>query len=848
MSLYRISKIIDACTFFRISLKISFDLPFLSDIKLYKSFIPFAFDFFPIHFTIMTSFYSNSKISVVSLLIAIFLTIGVNGWTQNTSNHGNKFEQIDPLLPAPNQYRSWDGSPGPDYWQQRCDYKIKCSLDADKRNLAGEEDITYTNNSPNTLRYLWLQLDENQHSTTNSNQYFDPSSIKDVMSEADLRSLEPDREVSDYGVNIEEVSYNNGQPLEYMINQTIMRIILPEPLASGEQFSFHIKWSYNVVDRIALMELNKDFANYPRGGYEYFPKDGNDLYTITQWYPRLCAYTDARGWQTNQFTGQAEFALTFGDFEVEMTVPSDFVVGSTGECQNYEEVLSPTQLERWEEAQSASEPLEIVTLEEAMRTETSEKSTATKTWVYHAKDVRDFAWTASRKFIWDAMPHTTSEGKKVMCMSYYGKEAYPIYRRYSTKAVIQTLVTYSNFTIPYPYPVAISVEANNGMEYPMICFNPGRAEEDGTYSEGAKNAAISVIIHEVGHNYFPMIINSDERAWTWMDEGLNSFVQYLAEAEFDNNYDHGFGPTTTITDYMSLPKRYLEPIMTNGENLVDFGSNAYTKPAAGLNILRETIMGRELFDFAFKEYCRRWAFKSPSPADFFRSMEDASGMDLDWFWRGWFYSIDATDISLDSIKWYKADLETDPEPFVDTFTQHIEEPFEDIGKVRNRESGMKFTVDEDPELQDFYTYYEPWETSDSIVEYVTYVYDETYSPEEKEELYGSNNYYELHFSNKGGLVMPVIIEWTYDDGSTEMETIPVQIWRKNEHQFSKVFIKDKVVTGIRIDPMKQTADIDESNNNWPVKEVPTRFQVFKANKQVTPLNPMQKAKKKDIRP
>ncbi len=781
------------------------------------------------------------------VILSCFLMISF-AKAQSTSNHGNKFEQIDPLLPSPNEYRNVDGSPGHKYWQQRCDYDISSTLDADLHRISGSEKITYTNNSPNTLKYLWMQLDENQHSTSNTNQYFDPSSINDIMSEADLRSLDPANEVKDYGIVIQEVKDNSGQPLDYMINGTLMRINLKTPIKSGGQFSFYVKWYYNIVDRVALLELNKDFANYPRGGYEYFPKDGNYLYTITQWYPRLCAYTDNRGWQTNQFTGQAEFALTFGDFNVEMTVPADMIVGATGECQNYNQVLSAKQLQRWTQAQTAIKPVEIVTLEEAKTMEASKNSTQTKTWKYKAENVRDFAWTASRKFVWDAMPYTTTDNKKVMCMSYYGKEAYPIYNRYSTKAVKQTLESYGKYAFPYPYPVAISVEASNGMEYPMISFNPGRAEEDGTYTEGAKNSAIAVIIHEVGHNWFPMIVNSDERKWTWMDEGLNSFVEFLAESDFDNNFDYGFGATTTISDYMALPKEYLEPIMTNGENLVNFGANAYTKPAAALNILRETVMGRELFDYAFKEYCNRWAFKSPAPADFFRSMEDASGMDLDWFWRGWFYSIDATDISLDSIKWYKVDLESDPEQFVDTFVYKLEEPFVSISQIRNKEEGKKFTVDEDPELQDFYTYYEPWKTDDSTVNYVTKMYDETYTKEEKQEKFGANNYYELHFSNKGGLVMPVIIEWTYEDGSTEMETIPVQIWRKNENEFTKVFTKDKVVTAIRIDPLKETGDIDESNNNWPVKEVPTRFQVFKKNKSIKPLNPMQKAMKKEIKP
>ncbi len=768
---------------------------------------------------------------------------------QNTSNHGNKFEQLGSELPTGNSYRGIDGAPGPEYWQQQANYDIECSLDVENLRLNGSELITYYNNSPNTLRYLWLQLDENQHASDNTNQSFDPSSINDAMSENELRGLEAWRELEKYGLNIEMVTDGNQSPLKYTINNTLMRVELPQPLKTGEKTALRIRWNYNIPDRVALMELLPTFANYPRGGYEYFPDDGNYLFTITQWYPRLCAYTDYEGWQNNQFTGQAEFALTFGNYVVKMTVPDDHIVGSTGECLNYSVVLTPEQQQRYEKAKASKEPLEIVTLKEAKKTEKSKKSKGTKTWIFKADNVRDFAWTSSRKFVWDAMPHITEEGKRVMCMSYYGKEAYPIYRPFSTKAVEKTLEVYSKYSIPYPYPVAISVEAANGMEYPMICFNPGRAEEDGTYTELEKNNAISTIIHEVGHNYFPMIINSDERQWSWMDEGLNSFVQYLTESEFDNNFDVWFGPTTSVTGYMSQPKESLEPIMTNGENLVDFFNNAYTKPAAGLNMLRETIMGRELFDYAFKEYCGRWAFKSPTPADFFRTMEDASGVDLDWFWRGWFYSIDATDISLDSIKWYKVDLENDPEKSDYVFEQKNEEPFDDISRRRNREEGMEFSVDQDTSLQDFYTTYKPWETEDSIVKYTTHLYEETFTKEEKQEKFGDKNYYQLYFSNKGGLVMPVIIEWTFEDGTTEIQRIPVEIWRKNENSFSKVFVKDKEVTGIVIDPYKETADIDESNNNWPVKEMPSRFQVFKKHKEGDNPNPMQKAeKKKVIRP
>jgi hypothetical protein len=440
------------------------------------------------------------------------------------------------------------------------------------------------------------------------------------------------------------------------------------------------------------------------------------------------------------------------------------------------------------------------------------------------------------------MPHYNEDGKRVMCMSYYPKEAYPIYSRYSTKVVAHTLKTYSKYSIPYPYPVAISVEAQNGMEYPMICFNFGRAEEDGTYTEQQKNGAISVIIHEVGHNYFPMIINSDERQWSWMDEGINTFVQFLAQAEFDANWNHRRGPAHTIVDYMASPKDRLEPIMTNSENIVEFGLNAYAKPAAGLNILRETIMGRELFDFAFKEYCRRWAFKHPTPADFFRTMEDASSVDLDWFWRGWFYSIENVDIAIDSVKWYRADLENDPERRTVQRKRKTAAPFEDISVRRNRAAGMSFAVDQDTNLVDFYTTYRPWETEDSVLSFTTHLYDKVLTQEEKQDKYGNKHYYELYFRNNGGLVMPLILEWTYADGTQEVERIPAEIWRKNESAVTKVFVKNKPVASIRLDPFRETADVDTSNNEMPVPETPQLFKVYKEHRMEEVPNPMQRAR------
>jgi hypothetical protein len=768
--------------------------------------------------------------------------------TQNNpgSNHGNKFEQLGTILPTPNEYRTASGAPGPKYWQQRCDYDIRAILDEPNLRLSGSERITYFNNSPNELTYLWLQLDENEHSATKNANYQDASTMPKQTSDLMINRLDRPRE-NDYGVNLLKVTDAAGKPLKHTVNKTMMRLDLPVILKPGQQFEFNIDWNYRISDRM---------KEGGRGGYEYFPEDGNAIFTITQWYPRLCVYSDFQGWQNHQFTGRGEFALTFGNFKVQMTVPADHTIGATGQCQNYQQVLTPVQYKRWLQAQTAKEPVEIVTLDEAKAAE-KQKSKATKTWIFRADNVRDFAWGSSRKFVMDALPAYV-EGKKVMCMSYYGKEAYGLYRKMSTKAVAHTIKTYSRFTIPFPYPVAQSVEAANGMEYPMICFNYGRTEKDGSYSEATKYGMLGVIIHEVGHNFFPMIINSDERQWSWMDEGLNSFVEYLTEELWDNKFPTRGGPAWTITDYMRLPKDQLEPIMTNSENIVNFGPNAYTKPATGLNILRETIMGRELFDYAFKEYARRWAFKHPEPADLFRTLEDASGEDLDWFWRGWFYGTDACDISLDSVKYFKADASYKPADQKDTTVMRtLPQPiainrFDDISKIRNREDkNIRFAVDADTTLRDFYWKYnrglEPYDTAHYAmpVSSNTEPMDNTL----KEKLAG-NYFYELTFSNKGGLVMPIIIEWTYADGSRETEKIPAQVWRKNENKVVKVFVKDKQVTNIQLDPMKETADINTSNNSWPkITDEPTRFEVFKmkqgaARGQSSGINPMQKAQEK----
>jgi hypothetical protein len=785
---------------------------------------------------------------LVSLVCISGSMLGQNISNNPNSNHGNKFEQMGGTFPTPNEYRLASGAPGPKYWQQRCDYDIKCELDEKKQKLTGSETVTYFNNSPNELTFLWLQLDENQHSSVNNANYQTSNSMATQLSPQQMDRAQETKSDNGYGFNITRLTDATGKSLKYTINKTMMRLELPVPLKAGQRFVFKLDWNYKLADRQ---------TRGGRGGFEYFPEDGNHIFTLTQWYPRLCVYSDFQGWQNHQFTGRGEFALTFGNFKVQMTVPADHIIGSTGECQNYQQVLTPAQFTRWNKAKNVTDVLEVVTLDEAKAAE-KKQSAQKKTWIFKADNVRDFAWGSSRKFVMDAMPQMVN-GKKIMCMSYYAKEAYGLYRKYSTKAVAHTIKTYSDFTIPYPYPVAQSVEASNGMEYPMICFNFGRTEKDGTYSEGTKNGMIGVVIHEVGHNFFPMIINSDERQWSWMDEGLNTFVEYLAEELWDNKFPSRRGPAGLITDYMKLPKDQLEPIMTNSENIIQFGPNAYSKPATGLNILRETIMGRELFDYAFKEYARRWAFKHPEPADLFRTLEDASGEDLDWFWRSWFYSTEVCDISLDSVRFAKPDLAAEPKGREEsTAKRSVDKPslpaYDDISKQRNRQSkSITFQTDADTSLRDFY-----WRYARGIEKYDTTKYDvtipgakpEALSAEEKAK-YGNKNMYELTFSNKGGMVMPIIIEWTYKDGTKEVEKIPAQVWRLNENKVVKTFMKDKEVASVKLDPFRETADIDESNNSWNTMPEPSRFTIFKGRQGGGPRagggqvgNPMQRAQEK----
>jgi len=742
-----------------------------------------------------------------------------------------KFAQIEELIPTPNEYRNAAGAPGYNYYQQQADYKMNISIDDETQILKGDEIITYTNNSPDQLSYLWLQLDQNLFAKDSDSKLISVEKMEDFR---DISQIQ--RKVFDYdgGFKIEEVKNLNGNDLKYSINKTMLRIDLDKPLKTGASISFKIKWWYNINDRMAVGG---------RSGYEYFEKEDNYIYTVAQFFPRMCVYDDVSGWQNKQFLGRGEFTLPFGDYEVSITVPSDHILGATGEIQNASSLLTSSQRKRLEEAKKSDKPIFIVTEEEAKAKE-SKHSKRMSTWKFKAINVRDFAFATSRKFIWDAQ-NTNVGGKDVLCMSYYPKEGNPLWERYSTKLVAHTVQTYSKYTVDYPYPVAISVHSKSiGMEYPMICFNGGRPEADGTYSERTKYGMWGVIIHEVGHNFFPMIINSDERQWTWMDEGLNTFVQYLTEQEWERGYPSRRGPAYKIADYMKGDKSNISPIMTNSESIWQFGNNAYGKPATALNILRETIMGRELFDYAFKTYCERWKFKHPTPADFFRTMEDASAVDLDWFWRGWFYSTEHVDISLESVQLFQ--LNTQNPEIEKAFSKAQADNRDNFkGDIENVTS-IKETINEkDSNIDDFYAKRDLYKV-DKLDE-KEYKEFQVRNSEKLSLLNADNYYYELNFKNIGGLVMPLIIRISYTDESSEIIRIPAEIWRRNEVNVSKVLILDKEVSSFRLDPLLETADTDLYNNAWPREVVPSRYDLFKERKMRMQMreNPMQRQKRVD---
>ncbi len=753
-------------------------------------------------------------------LTAIFLVAGM-GFSQEEEEardpghyNNNSFKQLYEEFSTPNQYRSASGAPGPQYYQQQADYVMDIVLDDKNKKLSGYETITYTNNSPDVLEYLWVQLDQNVRSRDSKSPLIQTSRAASYDMTGSFVN-EHMSEGFDGGFNIQEVKAN-GKSLDYTINRTMMRVEMAEDLKPGGDFTFSIKWWYNINDHV---------NGRGRSGYEEFA-DGNRAYVIAQFFPRMAVYSDVEGWQNSQFWGRDEFALAFGDYEVSITVPADHVLDGTGALQNRKEVFSKEMMNRYDQAKkSYDEPVIIVTQDEADAASTS-YDTNTKTWKFKAENVRDYAFATSRRFIWDMMAVKIGDND-IMAVSMYPKEGNPLWEEWSTKVVASTLESYSRMTFDYPYPKAISVHAKNqGMEYPMICWNYGRPDEDGTYSERTKYGMFGVVIHEVGHNYFPMIVNSDERQWTWMDEGINTFVQYVAEQDFGEKYPEAIapnkkypsrrGPAKNIVGYMSGDQSSLAPIMTKGLNTFNFGANGYSKPATGLNILRETIMGRDLFDYAFKTYAQRWMFKHPSPEDFFRTMEDASAVDLDWFWRGWFFTTNVVDIGVKDVKKYYVTSKMSTE---------IKELMERRGMTESDLPSLVYLIEEGSE--DFEESMRN-ATLDDVTTLQEYIMDNI-EPEERAKLKKPSYFYEVTFEKPGGIPMPIIAEYTYSDGTTERITYPAQIWKTRSNSVGKVIASDKEITKIVVDPDEETADIDTSNNSWPKEKKVGEFDSFKEN-------------------
>lgn len=741
-------------------------------------------------------------------LIALFSTFV---FAQSKTSPSDKFKQLEENLPTPNEYRTASGAPGHRYWQQRADYVIDVEIDDVNQRLIGKETITYKNLSPDSLNYLWVQIDQNIFAK-DSDQVLTQTAPTIGANGVPISAVEQlAARTYDGRVNITSVRDAKGANLPHTINKTMMRVDLPAPLAPQGTFVFSIDWNY---------AINNQRIFGGRAGYEYFPRDGNYLYELAHWFPRMAAYTDYQGWQNTQFLGAGEFTLEFGDYTVRITAPNDHVVAATGVLQNPREVLKPEWIQRLRQAETAKEPLKIITNEEAKANEAS-KPTGKKTWIFKAENVRDFAFANSRKFIWDAQGHNVG-GNKVTAMSFYPNEGNPLWEKYSTHAIIHTLNVYSRYTFTYPYPVAISVNGPvGGMEYPMICFNGPRPNADGTYSAQTKYGLISVIIHEVGHNYFPMIVNSDERDWTWMDEGLNTFLQYLSEQEWEQNYPSRRGEPQFIADYMASENQV--PIMTQSDSVLQFGNNAYGKPATALNVLRETVLGRELFDFAFKEYARRWKFKRPEPADFFRTMEDASAVDLDWFWRGWFYSTDHVDLSIENVRLYQMSTQN---PDVEKELQRRRANAAPRTLSQQRNESLPKRIDQYPSLRDYYNDFDRFEvTEKERADYQAFL--ATLTEQEKQLLAGNYFFYIVDLKNVGGLVMPVIFKVEYMDGTSEEIRIPAEIWRYDNFNVSKLIVTKKEAKAIVLDPNLETSDTDLNNNFFPRRTVPTRFQVFK---------------------
>ena len=780
---------------------------------------------------------SPAFIAAASLLLVS--TVHADAIRQTKAEHYDAFRQLEVDLPTPNVYRTASGAPGTQYWQQRADHEIAVTLHEDNQRITASQSIQYTNNSPDTLRYVWIQLDQNRFAKGSIGRTTATvTGGEDILTYGTLAAEQRHADVA-HGFSIDAVTDSRGRDLRHTIVDTMMRIDLPQALRSGQRTSFNIDWSFNIIEESVIGG---------RGGYDHFPENDTYIYFLAQWFPKLAAYTDYGGWKHQQFLGRGEFTQEFGNYTVEITVPADHIVSATGELQNESAVLTAEQRRRLNEARSADKPMFIVTPEEALENE-KQGTNDTKTWIFKADNVRDFAWASSRKFIWDAMIHRQDDDDvpEVLAMSFYPHEAEPLWSQYSTHSVVHTLEVYSRFSFPYPYPTAQSVNAweSGGMEYPMITFNGRRPEPfepadddpdadsrpDRTYSRAAKHGLVGVIIHEIGHIYFPMTVNTDERQWTWMDEGINSFLQYLAELEWEedfHNHRENYSILEHIAEYMTSENQV--PIMTQSDSILQFGPNGYTKPAASLVVLRETVLGRELFDFAFREYAERWKFKRPTPSDLFRTLEDASGVDLDWFWRGWYYSTDHVDIAITGLREYKVSTANPDIELEFNRQERADEIPETLGQIRNREEGRTTRLERFPELKDFYNDNDEYTVSNADRNAYRALLDglEDWERAALNRAAVDDDYvYFVDFANIGGLVSPLPLLITDVDGNEEFMMIPAEIWRLNSLAATKLLIRDKAIASIEVDPRRETADADFSNNAYPSRIEKSRLELFK---------------------
>jgi len=762
---------------------------------------------------------------------------------QTVNDWQDAFRQLeDEDWPSPNGERRATGAPGPEYWQQQVDYDIDVHLDENSNRLTATETVTYTNNAPDELGFLWFLLDQNRFRADSMAVMTETvggggrssartgAAMPEGVSASSIRRRQQMAE-NGYGFNITSVTDGNGNAMDFTIVDTLMRIDLDEVLEQGDSVTFTIDFNYLLLETGVIGG---------RSGWECFEETdatgGDCIYQIAQWFPRAAVFSDYEGWHNKVFLGRGEFGLEFGDYDVSITVPQDFVVAATGELQNAAEVLTDEQRDRFEQSRTADEPVFIVTPAEARANE-RRGTRSEATWEFHAENVRDFAWAGSRKFIWDSVGvEQDGEGlgpDLVMAMSFYPNESEPLWSTFSTRAVEHTLDVYSSFSFPYPYPTAQSIAGRQGgMEYPMITFNGGTygrpvVDDDGnlTYSLGSKRGLIGVIIHEIGHIYYPMVVNSDERQWTWMDEGLNSFVQFLAERQWEENHPVRRGDPHSITSYMVSSTQM--PIMTQSDSILQFGANAYSKPTIALVILRETILGRELFDEAFRTYARRWRFRRPTPYDFFRTMEEVSGVDLDWFWRGWFYSTDHVDISLDRV--IEGTFNTE-DPAIENARERAEYQSnpESLTQVRNREEGIVTYAERNNEVVDFYSANDRFTTTNRETEAYESL-QERLEDWEADILSSDERLYYLDFTNEGGLVMPIILEFTFADGGSEIVRIPAEVWRYNPANVTWTYLTDREVVSVELDPLWETADADRSDNYFPQRIEPTRLEVYRSS-------------------